>query len=242
MATATEPPRLSLRQRKHAATIAEIKEVALRQMAADSAASLSLRAVARELGTSVQALYHYYPGRDALITDLVADTHEDFVASLERVAARAADRTPQERLADVSLAYRRWACENRARFLLIYGDPIPGYAAPEDGPTVAPAQRLGTLFAQLIFDGWPAPVAAADRALEPRLQQTLAAAGRVLAPGLSAARAALLFQSWARLHGLVLLELNGHLPWMRPAGLAEEFVRGAVASIWVDLQARRGQI
>lgn len=39
----TESPRLSLRQRKHAATITEIKEVALRQMAADSAASLSPR-------------------------------------------------------------------------------------------------------------------------------------------------------------------------------------------------------
>lgn len=194
--------------------------------------------MARELGTSVQALYHYYPGRDALITDLVADTHEDFVAALER----AADRTPQERLADVSFAYRRWALNNRARFLLIYGDPIPGYAAPEGGPTVAPAQRLGTLFAQLIFDGWPEPVVAADEALEPRLQQALAEAGRVLAPSLSAARAALLFQSWARLHGLVLLELNGHLPWMRPAAVAEEFVRGTLASIWADLQARRGEI
>ena len=242
MATTIEPPRLTLRQRKHAATIAEIKEVALRQIAADSAASLSLRAVARELGTSVQALYHYYPGRDALITDLVADTHEDFVASLERVAARAADRTPEERLGEVSFAYRQWALENRARFLLIYGDPIPGYAAPEDGPTVAPAQRLGTLFARLIFGGWPEPVAAADQTLEPRLQQTLLGTAQVIAPELSAARTALLFQSWASLHGLVLLELNGHLPWLQPAAVAEEFFRAALDAMWADLQARRGQI
>src|SRR5688500_17727885 len=105
MSTAGGPnARSTLRERKRAATVAEIKEVALQQMAADSVAALSLRAVARDLGTSVQALYHYYPSRDALLIDLRADVHEYFVTALERVAKRYADRSPRERLLEVNLA------------------------------------------------------------------------------------------------------------------------------------------
>ena len=243
MTTAGEPGAPStLRERKHAATVAEIKEVALRQMAADSAAALSLRAVARDLGTSVQALYHYYPSRDALLTDLLADVHEDFVTALERVAKRYADRSPRERLLEVNLAYRKWARQHRERFLLIYGDPIPGFAAAHSGPAVAPAKRLGVLFGHLLFDDWPEPPPEAEDHYSPKLAATLADARAQLTPWLSPARYEYLMQAWSRLHGLVLLELHGHLPWLQPAAVAEEYVRNALNNLWDDLQARRGII
>jgi hypothetical protein len=49
-------------------------------------------------------------------------------------------------------------------------------------------------------------------------------------------------QAWSRLHGLVLLELHGHLPWLQPAAVADEYARNALNNLWDDLQARRGVI
>lgn len=49
---------------------AAILETAWRQIAESGAASLSLRAIARELGITAPAIYNYYPDRDALVTAL----------------------------------------------------------------------------------------------------------------------------------------------------------------------------
>lgn len=43
-------------------------------------------------------------------------------------------------------AYRAWATADPQRFLLIFGTPIPGYAAPEDGPTEQANRRIGAAF------------------------------------------------------------------------------------------------
>lgn len=51
----------------------------------------------------------------------------------------------------VGLAYREWAIANRARFLLIYGTPVPGYQAPADGSTTPAARRLGAALAGAVF-------------------------------------------------------------------------------------------
>jgi AcrR family transcriptional regulator len=152
------------------------------------------------LGTSVRALYHYDPSRDALLTDLLADVHEDFVTALERVAERYADRSARERLLEVNLAYRKWTRQHRERFLLIYGDPVPGFAATHSGPTVAPAKRLGVLFGHLLFDDWPEPPGVEDH-YSPRLAATLATARAQLTRWLCPARYEYLMQAWSRLHG-----------------------------------------
>src|SRR3712207_4575855 len=102
----------------------------MHQLVADGPAALSLRAVARQVGVSVQALYHYFPSRDALVTALVTDAHHALAAAVAREAGRSAGATPKERLVAVGLAYRRWAAENRGPFLLAYGTPLPGYHAP----------------------------------------------------------------------------------------------------------------
>ena len=61
----------TVRERARAELSREIKEEARRQLAASGADSLSLRAVAKELGMVSSALYRYYPSRDDLLT--VAD-------------------------------------------------------------------------------------------------------------------------------------------------------------------------
>src|SRR5437764_89031 len=58
------------RERARGEITTAIKQEARRQLAAEGAAKLSLRAVARRLGMVSSALYRYFPGRDDLLTAL----------------------------------------------------------------------------------------------------------------------------------------------------------------------------
>src|SRR6266571_5162219 len=53
-----EPKPLSRRQRQRQATVAEIKTLARRQLAEQGPGALSLRAIARQMGTAPSALEH----------------------------------------------------------------------------------------------------------------------------------------------------------------------------------------
>ncbi|MFD8224114.1 TetR/AcrR family transcriptional regulator [Streptomyces massasporeus] len=64
------------RARARIEVTAAIKDEARRQLAAEGAARLSLRAVARELGMVSSALYRYFPSRDDLLTALIIDAYD----------------------------------------------------------------------------------------------------------------------------------------------------------------------
>ena len=85
------------RQQARAANLERIKGLALQQLADSGAATLSLRAIARELNIVSSAIYRYYPGRDELITDLVIDAYGDLADQVE--AATAGRRPPRRRWA-----------------------------------------------------------------------------------------------------------------------------------------------
>lgn len=127
----------------------EIKAVARRHLATDGA-NLSLRAVARDLDIVASALYRYFPSRDALLTALIIDAY-DALAD----AATAADTAVQRddfrgRWHAVCRAVRTWALEHPAEYGLIYGNPVPGYAAPQE--TVEPAAKVVLLLAGIVSD------------------------------------------------------------------------------------------
>jgi AcrR family transcriptional regulator len=212
------PAQGSLRERRREETLAEIKQAAMRELASAGPEGLSLRAVARAVGVSVQALYHYFDSRDALVTALVADAHDALADAVVRAGEASAGSSPQERAVALGLAYRRWAVENRGQFLLIYGVPLPDYEAPEGGPTTVAAQRLGVAFASVLFDGWSpeelrrVPLAAGG----PEFEARLAAAAGWFAMELPPGALALFMSAWAQLHGLVMLEVLNHLPWLGP--------------------------
>ena len=64
------------RARAHAAVRADITGEARRQLAVAGAASLSLRAVARELGMASSAMYRYFTSRDELLTALIVEGYD----------------------------------------------------------------------------------------------------------------------------------------------------------------------
>ncbi|MBE7323832.1 TetR/AcrR family transcriptional regulator [Nocardioides sp. Y6] len=194
------------RQLAREANIARIKELALEQLAAEGAAGLSLRAVARELNLVSSAIYRYYPSRDDLVTDLVLDAYADLAAAVEQAVAAA--RPGRGEWVAACEALRAWARRQPHRYALVYGSAIPGYEAP--GTTVAPAVRVLRALALPVVralggrnpEGLPAPGA------ELRTQLDQVAEG--LEVDATPAVLLSLVHAFARLQGLVGLELNGH--------------------------------
>ncbi|MGW1957814.1 TetR/AcrR family transcriptional regulator [Streptomyces sp. NPDC001920] len=214
------------RARARMEVTAAIKDEARRQLAAEGAAKLSLRAVAREIGMVSSALYRYFPSRDDLLTALIIDAYDSVGADAEAAHAKAADAGPAQRWTAVAEAVREWALRHPHEYALIYGSPVPGYSAPDT--TVPAASRVGLVFIGILRD------AHRDRGLtEPPLPAELRPeAERMaadLAPDLPPATVAALVAAWAELFGLVGFELFGQ--FNRVVEDREAFFRHAVARL-----------
>ncbi|MEU0944412.1 TetR/AcrR family transcriptional regulator [Streptomyces canus] len=216
------------RARARIEVTAAIKDEARRQLAAEGAAKLSLRAVARELGMVSSALYRYFPSRDDLLTALIIDAYDSLGESAERAHEPVARAAPQARWVAVCEAVRRWALGHPHEYALIYGSPVPGYTAPQT--TVPPAARVGLLLIGIVRDAHDGPGGLAELPAVP--EDLHAEADRIaadLAPDLPASAAAALVAAWAQLFGLVGFELFGQ--FNRVVEEREAFFRHAVRQL-----------
>ncbi|CAN3984667.1 TetR/AcrR family transcriptional regulator [Kitasatospora purpeofusca] len=184
-----ESGQLSRRERLRADTVEEIKRAALTLIVERGAANLRFTDIARSMGMTPPALYRYFADRDELLTALVADSYDSLSDALTATRGTVPPDDLDGRFTATCTAYRTWAQRNPERFALIFGSPVPGYAAPPDGPTVAAGQRAMGHMAELV----------ADTAERGRL-------GSSLVP--DAAEALML--AWATVHGFVTLEAHGH--------------------------------
>jgi AcrR family transcriptional regulator len=195
------------RERARAALTAEILESARGQLATVGAAALSLRAVARDLGLASSALYRYFPSRDELLTALITEGYD----ALGGVAEAADDETaqPRARWHAVCAAVRAWALAHPHEYALLYGSPVPGYAAPAD--TVPAASRVGVVLGRVLGDAARADLLPPAEGRRTRLVTPDAAA--VLGgehPSLDDAVRARALLTWSSLFGLISFELFGH--------------------------------
>lgn len=179
-----------IRDRFRAQMRREVKDAALRQLAEGGPQALSLNAIAKELGVSGPALYRYFAGRDALLTELVLDAYADLTAAL-----LAAPR----RTAELATAYRAWAVAQPHRYRLLF-TPLPGY----DGSDQRLAVAARTAMDPLLEAAGPGAVP------EPALAGQLRAWARTADPAVSLHALTV----WSRLHGFVSLEIGGHLTAM----------------------------
>lgn len=182
-------------------------------MSADGAANLSLRAIARDMGMTAGAIYSYYDTRDALITALITDVHNTLADAEEAARDSKPIDDPAARIVAVGTAYRDWAVAHPQQFQLLYGDPIPGYQTPEDVALTAAAKRSCAVLLGLVSEAWPTAKARYGDARFHRadLDPALVDVARDLYPDLPAAALALSLRTWGRMHGLVALEVYGHL-------------------------------
>lgn len=199
------------RERIREATFAEIKSTAWKQIAAQGVASLSLRAIAREMGMTAPGLYRYYPSRDALVTALIIEAFNSFSDALE--AARDAC-TPEDhaaRFRAICMAYFHWAVANPQRYSLIFGTPVPGYQLDE---RAGPAAQRGFLVVQGVIGEAHAAGKITGEWIAVRLPTSLKsqyqALRRMGMPHAPLVTHLALF-AWSTIHGITSLMLYGYL-------------------------------
>ncbi|MDH6704003.1 AcrR family transcriptional regulator [Kitasatospora sp. MAA19] len=201
------------RERLRAETTAEIKGTALELMGSGGPDAITLRAIAREMGMTANAIYGYFATRDDLVTALIADVYTALADAVEAAWSAAPADDPAAGIRAWAHAFRGWALANSEGFRLIYGDPVPGYRAPEGGAAPDAAQRVCVGIAGLAAAAWPqaGSPGADDDFTWADFDPGLLGKVRPAFPGLPPAGVALALRIWGRLHGLVSLEVYGHL-------------------------------
>jgi AcrR family transcriptional regulator len=187
-----------------------IKEVARRHLAVDGP-DLSLRAVARDLGVVSSAVYRYFASRDELLTALILDGYTSMADAIERAEADVARRDLSGRWLALGRAARDWSIGHRPEYALLYGSPVPGYAAPQD--TIGPASRPVVLAMGILRDGVArgaieVPADRLPRAVRADMERIAGFPGFEGVPPTLMARA---LAGWTQLFGSISFELFGRL-------------------------------
>jgi AcrR family transcriptional regulator len=230
-------PAGSIRARVRAEMIAEIKTIARRHLETDGA-NLSLRAVARDMGMVSSAVYRYFASRDDLLTALILDAYNALGQAAEAADAAVTDRSQlRARWLATARGIRGWALRTPAEYALLFGTPVPGYAAPAD--TITAAARTPIVLIRILADGFasgaltgesalrigapaggPGALAAAGPARRPQAAGIAARLAGAVRADLSRARGDIApelpdelmlagITAWVQLFGMVSFELSG---------------------------------
>jgi AcrR family transcriptional regulator len=217
--------------------IAEIKTIARRHLETDGA-NLSLRAVARDMGMVSSALYRYFASRDDLLTALILDAYNALGEAAEAADAAVTERSQlRARWLATARGIRGWALRTPAEYALLFGTPVPGYAAPAD--TIIAAARTPVVLIRILADGFasgaltgasalrigapaggPGALAAAGAARRPQAAGIAAPLADAVRADLSRARGDIApelpdelmlagITAWVQLFGMVSFELSG---------------------------------
>ena len=208
-ATADTPAPRRARDIARATLIADITATARRHVAEHGASGLSLRAVSRDLGMASSAIYRYFPSRDALLTQLIIDAYNALADACDAAHEAVDPADLAGRFRAVAHAVRNWSLANPHEYALIYGSPVPGYAAPED--TIDPATRIPVQMLGLLLE-----IEASGRSAVrdiPPITDELAAQLDTLneVAGVEVSHPLLLagFEAWVMIFGMVSFELFG---------------------------------
>ena len=191
---------------------AEIKAVARTHLATDGA-NLSLRAVARDMGMVSSAVYRYFASRDDLLTALILDAYNALGETVEGADAAITDRAQlRARWRAATRAVRGWALANPAEYALLYGSPVPGYAAPAD--TIAAAARTPVVLTRILADGFVSgqvtvPGFRASAAVPESVHADLARTFADIAPEVPHELLLAGMSGWIQMFGAISLELFG---------------------------------
>ncbi|NIH85144.1 WHG domain-containing protein [Amycolatopsis granulosa] len=203
--------RTSRRERLRTETAREIKAIALELMAKGGPDAISLRAIAREMGMTAGAIYGYYPTRDDLVTTLISDVYTSLLDAVERARDAVPADDPGGRILAWGRALRRWSLDNPEGFRLVYGDPVPGYRPPDGGAAADAGLRACAGLTGLVAAAWPSMGAPPDEFTWADFGPELVRHMHEEFPGLPPAVLALSLRTWGRMHGLITLEVYGHL-------------------------------
>jgi AcrR family transcriptional regulator len=217
---------LSRRDRLRAATKDEIIQTARQLLVRDGPASVSLRAIAREMGMTAPGLYRYFGSHEELIRHVIAGIFTELGADIHQAISTASDASeashgageagPAKMAAKMQAAcreFRRWALNHKGEFALIFGAPLPGV---DDGrydiADECALQFAGTFFT-LFLELWHNirfPVPRPDE-IDPGLRDQLIRYRDVLGVDVPVGATLTFLRCWMLLYGAVSMEVFGHL-------------------------------
>ena len=137
------------RERARAQTMDEIVRIGREHLAVHGAAALSLRAVARDLGVVSSAVYRYVKNRDELLTLLLVSGYDELGDAVDAAVAAAPEDDHRAQLVALGRAVRTWALAEPATYALLFGSPVPGYAAPDERTSI-PGTRVPVVMLRLV--------------------------------------------------------------------------------------------
>ena len=140
-------------------------EAALALEPEHGALGISLREVARHVGVTHAAVYHYFASKEALVLGVADDGYARLLAAireLELPAPFTGRMAALFRVIAVGVEYVRFAIENPSRFRFMYGTP-PVAAARRLTDPGAP-RRSVRVFADVVAEGQRSGLLAGNRA------------------------------------------------------------------------------
>ena len=200
------------REERRAQTIREIKALAMEQVSEGGPDALSLSAIVRQMSMSPAAVYRYFANRDALLADLVVDAYNDLAESL--VAIERGTATAEDHLDAVLRGTRAWALRDPNAYRLIFQTTVgSGEEFAADRTVAASSRSMAVVIRALAAVAGRDGPAAADppRAHRAMLEAIRSWADRTGVTDISDEVLILAFLTWTRLHGIISLELGGHL-------------------------------
>lgn len=203
---ATSAPRTARALAREHLTAAILTE-ARRQLTLVGPAELSVRAIARELGMASSAVYRYVASRDELITALLVQVYTELGEVAEASEQSATDPADLAgRWLALCHAIRDWALAHPHDYALLYGSPVPGYAAPQD--TVPAAGRVTGAFMRILQD---APARPDEPTPSPVLATSVAPLVALMTPRPTEQAVLRGLLAWSAVFGTISFELFGHL-------------------------------
>ncbi|MFG2102039.1 TetR/AcrR family transcriptional regulator [Micromonospora echinaurantiaca] len=197
------------RARLRQATLAEIHAAARKLLVEQGSAAVTINAVARQVGMSGPALYHYYAGHDELVGAVTADFFREMAAAMEQARDARAAAPVGDRMLAVCRAMRAWAIAHPAEFGWIFASPVAGPNRRPGSVRHQAAQRFEQVLLDLTVELWrtrPFPVPdLAD--LPPSLRGQLTAYSAAIDGQLPPEAAHLFLTCWVRLYGLLCMEV-----------------------------------
>jgi AcrR family transcriptional regulator len=203
-----------VREQQRVKITAAILDEGRRQLAEVGASGLSLRAIARELDMVSSAVYRYVASRDELLTRLIVGAFDSLGVAIEDAIAAQIENGPAERWVAAAHGIRDWATAHPNEYFLVFGSPVPGYAAPDD--TVGPGTRVPRALVAIVADAAKAqqlrrPHRSSGHvpdAVVSDFDRLRAAAPVPALSGVSDAVIAAVLTAWMQIFGLISFELS----------------------------------
>lgn len=230
---AAQPARRKERLRQ--ATRDEIRATARRFLVEHGASAVTVNAIAREMGLSGPALYHYYAGHDELVDALVADFYRELTDAVAAARDARPQAAPAERLLAAARAMRAWAIAHPTEFRWIFTKPVPESGRSEDAARYRTGSEFENVFLEQFVQLWdeePFPVAEPE-ALDPSLRDQLRAYTAKLDQRLPPEAAHVFLTCWMRLYGLLCMEVLHQLDFAfsDPEPVFEDMLRETMRAL-----------